>query len=350
MTISVILEILVLWFTGSYVMYVFIGIIANISTNLIVSNKVNKYYPYLKTLEGSNITKEKKKEIFKNLYAVSMYKINSTIVRSTDSIVIAAFVSVSATGLYSNYHMIVAAIITMVKLFFTSITASIGNLFVLETKEKSMFIFRCLSYFSFWLYGFCSICLWNLFNPFIVLWLGEDYLLNNIVVFLIVIDFLMDGFMQVPIAYKDACGLFWKGKYRPVFTAILNIIISFTLAPVIGISGVLLGTIISRLLTTWWFEPWLVHKHAFSASSKLYYVRSTIAFLVVFSSAILVQFLSSPFNENNLVNFCVKIIICIIVPNFIFFVIFRKTEEFKYVSSLFKKTFASLKKRKTISS
>ncbi|NMB19083.1 MAG: sugar translocase [Erysipelothrix sp.] len=342
---SVGLQIIILIVLKSFILYTIIGIAANIVSNLIVSHKVDKSYPYLKKYKNALLPKDEKKIVYKNLYGVSMYKINSTIVRSTDSIVISSFISTIAVGLYSNYHLIVSTLITMSKLFFSSFTASVGNLFVSEDKEKSEFIFRCLSFLSFWLYGFAAITLWILFNPFITLWVGEEYLFNNYIVLVIVIDFLLDGYQQVSISYKDACGLFWKGRYRPLATGVLNVVISVILAPRIGIAGVLLGTIISRLLTTWWFEPWMVHKYAFGIKVNNYFIRYFKFIGLVLIMGYFCNLIISPFSEVSWVNLFIKLAVCIIIPNSFFYVVFKNTEEFQYIKEALAKLFSKIKRR-----
>lgn len=346
-TVTVIAQIVILLIFKSFILYLILGIVSNIIVNLLVSKKVDKLYPFLRENKGIVLDSVQKKEIYKNIFGISMYKINSTIVRSTDSIVISSFISTIAVGMYSNYYLIVSSLITLTKLVFSSFTASIGNLFVTEDNERNNFIFRCISFFSFWLYGFFAISLWILINHFIVVWIGPDFLFPEYIVAIIVLDFLMDGYQQVVISYKDACGLFWHGRYRPVATAILNIIISVSLAPKIGIPGVLLGTIISRLLTTWWFEPYMVHKYAFRKSSLDYFVRYFKFFLLVVVTGIITHIIVSPFSMKSLSGLFIKALIVTMVPNSIFYVLFRNTPEIKYIINTIKKI---IKRKKHVKS
>jgi O-antigen/teichoic acid export membrane protein len=342
---SVCLQIIILIVLRSFILYTIVGITSNIALNLIISYRVDKLYPYLKKYKDARLLEDEKRSVYKNLFGVSMYKINSTIVRSTDSIIISSFIGTIAVGLYSNYHLIVNTLVTMSKLFFSSFTASVGNLFVSEDKEKSEFIFRCLSFLSFWLYGFAAITLWILFNPFIRLWVGEEYLFDSYIVLVIVLDFLLDGYQQVSIAYKDACGLFWKGRYRPLATGVINIVASVILAPRIGIAGVLLGTIISRMLTTWWFEPWMVYKFAFGMEVKNYFFRYFKFFGLVLLIGYFCNIFTIPFNEVSWVNLFFKLTICIIVTNSFFYFIFKNTEEFQYIKGTLLKLYSKVKRR-----
>lgn len=336
MTISTITQIALLLLFKSFMLYTVIGILSNIILNIFIAKKVDKLYPYIKNKTDDRLPKESTKEIFKNVFGMSMYKINSVIVRSTDNIVISAFISVTAVGLYANYLMITTSLIAIIKLVFSAVTASVGNLYASDTKERNEFIFRCLNMLSFWIYSVCGICLWVLFNPFITLWIGKEFLLNLEVVFLIALNFVMDGFQNVSIIYKDACGLFWKGRYRPVATAIINVVLSVLLAPKLGISGVLLGTIISRLFTTWWYEPWMIYKFAFNMSSKRYFTRYIFLFSLVVVNGILLQFLILKLPNVTWIDLIIKLIICIIMPNTVFYLVFRQKEEFNYLIDIIK--------------
>lgn len=334
--LTTVVQIVLLVLFKSFLVYTIIGITSNLTINVLVARKVDKLYPYVKGKNDQILSKEERKSVFKNIFGMSMYKINSVIVSSTDNIVISTFISVVAVGFYSNYILIASSITTIAKLCFSGITASVGNLFASESKKKNEFIFRCLCFASFWIYGFCAICLWILFNPFITLWVGKDFLLGDSIVLLIVLNFIMEGYQNISITFKDACGLFWQGKYRPVATAILNIVISLILAPRLGIAGVLLGTIISRLVTTWWFEPWMVYKYAFNMSSKKYFIRYLFAITAVILIAGLIQIMSIPMSESTWLNLLIKAVFCISIPNGVFFLIFRTSDEFKYVLGIVK--------------
>ena len=131
---------------------------------------------------------------------------------STDNIIISTFINLTTTGIYSNYLLIVSNLKNAISTLFSSLTSSVGNLCAEGDKNKSEFIFRCINFLNFWIYGFAAICLWELIDPFIGLWIGEEYTFKKIIVFFIVLNFITDGLQQAVILYKDACGLFWKGK------------------------------------------------------------------------------------------------------------------------------------------
>lgn len=121
------------------------------------------------------------------------HKVGAVVVNGTDNILISSFVGVYWVGLYSNYVMIITMLTKIIGQIFTAITASIGNLNAQENKEKSYDIYKKVFFVNFWIFGFCSICLIVLFNPFIELWVGSNYIMSTNIVLVIVINFYMGG-------------------------------------------------------------------------------------------------------------------------------------------------------------
>lgn len=326
-------QIVVLFTLKSYVLYAIIRILINILGNFMIAHRVDVCYPFLKE-KAEPLPRAEKKEIYKNVIGTAAYKVNTMLINSTDNIVISAFISIAAAGVYDNYYMISNSVFTFIRSLFTSATAGIGNFVAKEEKKQSEFLFRVMMFAMFWMFGFATICLWVLLDPFITLVWGDDFLLEKVVVVAIILEFLIKSFQVVTIVYKDACGLFWKGKYRPVATMIINLAVSLLLVQKLGVLGVVLGTIASRLLTTWWFEPQLIYRNVFGMSCKMYFVRyfCAVAFVAVYIG--ILEIISLPFTEATFINLGIKSILCLLIPNFFTWIFFRKTEEFTYLKNM----------------
>ena len=205
--------------------------------------------------------------MFSRVYAMSLYRICNIVGTSTDNLIISANISVIAVGLYDNYYMIIQVIQKLLTGVFQAFTSSLGNFYVLESKGRNEFLFRALNLANSWLIAFCSVCFAVLLQPFIQLCFGSEYLLDDTVVIIIVINFATNFMQNVVRIYRDASGLFVRGKYRAVLAAVMNLIISIILVKKIGLAGVFLGSIISRMVTTWWFDAWILYKYGFHTSS-----------------------------------------------------------------------------------
>lgn len=238
--------------------------------------------------------------------------------------------------MYSNYLLILNTLNTLLGYFFYSITASVGNLNVKEDAEKKYFIFRVINFANFWIYGFCTVCLWNLMDPFITLWLGENYVFDKYIVFAIILNFFTAGMQNAATTFRETTGLFKKGKYRPIIAAVINIIFSIILAKHIGIAGVFFGTIISRLCTYFWYDPYIIYNLVFKKSVKLYFARYGLFILLVLVAVIITDILGNIFNNSMVINMVIRSVLCLVIPNVIFLLAFRKTREFEYLIDIFK--------------
>ena len=212
-----------------------------------ISNKANKMYPFLKEPNKVKLAKENLNEIVKNVKAMMCHRIGGVVVNGTDNILISSFVGVIGVGLYSNYYLIINALNIVIGQVFNAVTASVGNLNALESRAKSYHIYKRILFINFWIAGFCSIALYILFNPFISLWIGKEYLFEIKLVLIIVINFYITIVRKTTLVYRDSLGLFWNDRYKPIFEAVINIIVSVLLAPRLGIAGVFIGTFISTI-------------------------------------------------------------------------------------------------------
>ena len=161
----------------------------------------------------------------------------------------------------------------MIDMVFSAITPSMGNLNVSESLEHKRRAFDRVHFFSAWLFGWMSICLFCLYNPFITLWLGADYLFPMNIVALIVANFYVYC-MRTPVCTtKNAMGLFWNDRYKPIAEVVINLVASILLAQQIGIAGVLIGTLISTVAMPLWVEPLVLSRHGLERPVRIYFGR-----------------------------------------------------------------------------
>jgi O-antigen/teichoic acid export membrane protein len=332
--ISNILQMILLVIFSNYMLVLVAQITFRIIENVYLANKANQLYPYLKTKNNATLSKEDRKLFFGNLYALMLYKISGVVINGTDNIIISKFIGIIWVGVYSNYLLIISTLNTFLSYLFYSITASVGNLNVNENAEKKYFVFRVLNFSNFWIYGFCVVSLWNLINPFITIWLGDKYVFDKYILFSILLNFFTAGMQNASTTFRDTTGLFKKGKYRPIIAAVINVVASIIFAQKMGIAGVLLGTVISRFCTYFWYDPYIIFKFVFHKSVLNYFVRYSWFVLLVMVSAIITDVLGSLVNPSPILNIGIRGGLCLIIPNLIFFIIFRKSEEFNYLRNV----------------
>lgn len=336
-TLLSIIQIILLITTKNYILFLLSSIILVIIQNIYISSKANKLYPFIKNKTDEKLEKEDMEGIKKNVSSLFIYKVGTVIMNGTDNIIISKFIGLIIVGFYSNYVLIINSITTVLNQIFNAITSSIGNLVVTTNKKRSKEVYDNLNFANFWLYALFGVCIIVLINPFINIWIGKKYVMGFSIVFLLVLNFYVLGMQSVTNSFRNAYGLFWIAKYRPIIMVIINIVISVVLVQFIGIEGVLIGTLISRLVTTAWLDPYIVHKYGFEISPKSYYI-DYLKYLVIFIaiSTILNYFVSMVAINNIFILILIAILVVISV-NVILVLLFFKTSEFNYFYDKIKK-------------
>ncbi|HDR6269334.1 sugar translocase [Bacillus cereus] len=331
-----VVQIIILLITKNYLYYLILQLCFTFMENIAISRKANTLYPYLREKDILPLDKETKGTISRNIKAMMGHNVGGIVVNGTDSLLISKFVGVVAVGLYSNYLLITSALNTVFGIMFQAVTASVGNLGVTESGERSHFIFRCLNLIGFWIHGFAAIALINLLNPFLKLWLGEEYLFSLGIVLVIVVNFYFTGMRKSVLTFRDALGLYWYDRYKPFFEAGINLLASIILGKYFGIIGIFIGTIISTLSTCFWVEPYMLFKYGFRKSVKPYFLKYITYTITVIVTGAVTWSACNLVDGDSISSFLLKLIICSVLTNLIFLCVFWRSDEFKYLLKVLK--------------
>lgn len=329
-------QIIALYLTHSYILYVSLMIVCTICENMVISHIANRLYPYLKekTVEGLNC--EVSNSIRKNVFALFFHKIGTVIVFATDNIIISKFIGLTVVGFYSNYTMIVSPLNTLIGKIFNSLIASIGNIATSNDKEHLEIILNRIIFANVWIYGFSAICLVSLLQDFIILWLGENFLLSSNLVIIISVNFYISGVRKSVLIYRNAIGLFWYDRYKPIIESALNIVLSIPFAIYFGIEGVLLGTIGSSLLIPFWMEAYVLYKYYFEKGVLRYLFRQILYAIQVVFVALATYVVVSFLPHGGIFWFVMKLFTCVSTCLIMIVFISCKREEYCYFYNLFK--------------
>lgn len=339
-----IIKVFILYLTENYILFLSIDIGSTLIKNIIFSRIMDKRYPYLKEKSNDKLDDKTRESLYINIKSLFWGKIGYILSVSSDNLVISSMISVKTVGLYSNYTTLTSSVSGFVGVFMSSISASIGNLMAKESKDKVYEIYKISSFINFWLYGFSSICLFCLAEPFIAIWLGEEYIMGKGVLILIVLNFLIGGFMAPIDSIKSAAGLYNPDSYIPIVAAIVNLILSVILVKYLGLSGVFIGTIVSTLLFSFWIKPMLVYKYIFKKNLLEYFIDVILKLFAVTICGLLCWVIGEvAFKSYTVLNLIGRLIVCIIIPNMVMILTTFKTDEFKYIYNIILPIIARIK-------
>lgn len=155
--------------------------------------------------------------------------------------------------------------------------------------------------------------------------------MNGNILIVLVICFYISGFRQASTTYRETLGLFRRGKFCPVIAAVLNIILSIIGALTLGVLGVFIATILSQLVTTLWFEPYIICKYGLYISPWNYYRK----FMFYLAVSIIVSFLTCGATANILYHgvsgFILKVVTAFMISNGLIVILTCWTKEFRII-------------------
>ncbi len=329
-------QIIVLIITKNYILFLIVQIVITLAENIMLNMKANKMYPYLKEKNVKKLSKKDYHQIIVNVKSMFYHKFGGVVLNSTDNIVISRILGLISVGIYSNYMLIISALKTIIMQIFSSVIASIGNLHVVADREKMTEIFRKTFFADFFIHIISTTCIICLANPFIKIWLGEKFLLDTFTVYCIAINYYLFGMRRTCMSFREATGNYSKDRFSPIIEAIINVATSIILAKYIGLAGVVLGTIVSCLLTNFWWEPLVISKKSLTIDLKGYFAMYFKYSIVGVIIAIITIFINGLVPFGNFFGFLVKTIVTLITSVSLFIVIYRKNENYIFYKYLVK--------------
>ena len=334
--IKSILQIILLVIYKNYYFYLVVTPIFTIVNNLIIGVVTARRFPQFKA-EG-RLPKATLYTIKKNIGGLMIQKLCRTTRNSLDSIIISAFIGLTATALYNNYFLIITAIHGLLSIFTSSMQGSVGNSVATESVEKNHEDMQKFTFMFAWISGVCTVCLVCVFQPFMTLWLGEEMLLPNhiMLAFCFYLYLLTAG--DVSSIYTSAAGLFWEQRWRAVIESIANLVLNLILGKYLGLFGIVTATIISILSINFIYGTSIDYKFYFK-NGKLYqyYLNSFLYMGVTTSVCGYMIFITNKIHINGWTGLIVKAVLAFFCANMIYFIVYCKNKYFKASFSMIRR-------------
>lgn len=326
-------QLVILLFTGNYILYLAVQLICTVASNLEISHAAAKMFPFLGRVKGLPDRKTTS-EIRSNVASMFMSRFGSVAVTGTDNLLIST-VSVALTGLYSNYLLLLQTIQMILNQVMTAVTASVGNLIATDGSEKRLDIYRDVIFATAWLYGFSAIALDSLMTRFIAVFFGAGLEIPEAAVHLMCLNFYLSGIRQPNLMYINAAGLFKPVRFRGFVEAVVNLGVSAIFLKLgMGLFGVLLGTTVSHFATSLWWEPWCVYRFCLGKKSAVSFVLMNSAAGIVLALAWTVNRFAVGKMPEGLAGFAASTLLTAIIPNLVFLIAYFRTPQFGFFKEI----------------
>jgi O-antigen/teichoic acid export membrane protein len=221
---------------------------------------VRKFYSFLQ-IRIKYFEKNELIQLFNFGFFLFLNAIAIQVVFFTDRFFIGSLVSLSAATMYA----LNAKVPELTReLIFRITDNAYPGMVEISTKEsenklkiihqKLLLITVCLATITFWMIMTFS-------QSFIQLWVGADFFVGKSILFLASLIMIIHCVLHVSAICLMGVGLVKGFTMMSIFEAIINIGLTFWLGKKMGISGILIATIIALFLTNGWFTPYLAMKN-----------------------------------------------------------------------------------------
>ena len=280
-TIATIIQIALAYHTHNPYLWVIIQFTLSIFTCWMLNWVISREYPWLKTdkSRGREILK-KYPDILVKAKQIVIHRLKNFFLSKSDEILIFAFESLQMVAYYGNYVMIVGKLTALFNQVLVGMNASIGNLVAEGNKWNIRKVFWEYLTFRYWTTGIFIIALTFLINPIIDWWVGSQYILQDHIVFLILLNMYImltrpsvDLFINAYGLYDDVWAAYAEG--------IINVTITITVGIFYGLVGILLGKIISMLFLVVIWKPYYLYTKGFKESLFVYWKNISIHLLLL---------------------------------------------------------------------
>lgn len=324
---------LVLLFTlKNYYVYIFFVPLTTLVSGTITTIVSYRMYPQYRCI--GTVDKSVKHEIVKRVSALAIQKFGNTISTSLDSIVVSSFLGLSLLAIYSNYFYIVSSLMAFIWVCISATTAGLGNSIVVDSIEKNYQNFKKLNMLNQWTICWCVPCLVCLYQHFMLMWVGENLTAGMDLAIYMTIYFLVGESRKVVMVFKDAAGMWWADKWKPIVGCSVNLFLNITSVQIIGINGVIISTIVSYLFVELPWETHVLFKNYFKISEKDYYIEMLKYWCLTFACTGISWCVCSFLPSTGFVSFCVKGCICVVVSNIMFYILYHNNIQFQQLKSL----------------
>lgn len=300
-----------------YYLYSIVLPLTTMAKNMVSYFLSQKRYPQFQC-EGK-VPKEEIENIKKRVAGMFLYKVSFVFRNSLDSIVLSAFLGLVMLGKYNTYYYVINAISGIMILVSNSVTASVGNSIVVESREKNFADFNKLQLLYMWLSSWLSVGMVGCLQPFIKLWVGEKMMFSDSIMFIFCVYFFTMHFSRICYMYRQAAGLWWQDRFRPIAETVVNLTLNILLVKYLGVVGVMLSTIVCIVFIDCTWGARTLFRHYFTEEKQSKYMLKLLwSWCLTVSAAALTYLLCRKIGLAGIPALIVNGVIASVIANVIF--------------------------------
>lgn len=318
----------VVFFTRDYYLYALMMPVSSLVYSVLCGRKAKKQYPMY--TGGGRLDAEQYRKIKKQVAGLTIRKVAMLSRNAFDSIFVSAFLGLTATAVYANYYYIMDSVVMILAVVKTSMAGGVGNSIALDSLDKNLHDMHRINFWFMWIGGWCSICLLCLYQPFMRLWVGEEMTLSMEIAVMFAIYFYVLKMSDIRTLYSESAGIWWQARYISVGEAAANLILNWLLVRMLGLLGIILATLISYFVFNVVGGAVILFRYYFVEGGFADYMLSHLKYGAATMVAAWATYgATARILADGVLGLILKAMVCVILPNLIYYLIYFKTKDFK---------------------
>lgn len=322
-------RILVIVFTGNYILYLVSGLCGNIIGNVVINIKSKEDFKEVIITDGIKLSDIKEAGFWVDIKNNISQKFGMTVYGATDNIIITYLLGITIAGLYSNYILIQSYITTFLTRILKPLSMGIGDYIYSEEYEKGEALFKMFDLLSFFLASIVCAAYICLFNPAIEVLFGAKFIMTQAFVVAFSVNQYIAWNHLFLGYYRMAFGNYEKDKIFILVGAFLNIFVSLLAGKYWGITGIMIGTVIGHM-GFWIGRCRIVYTEYIKEEVVRYIFRQSIRAIICVIECTVLYYVNVGFPKT-FVYLILRVIIVSLFTMIVNVILFHNTSEFKLI-------------------
>jgi O-antigen/teichoic acid export membrane protein len=247
-------------------LWLFWEVVFALINSWLLRRRVKRDYGWLDIdISEGKALKKKFPEVMKRAKQVFAHNISSFVASQTDNILIYFFASLQWITIFGNYVLITSKLAQFVYMLLNNSNATVGNLIAEGDSQKTYRVFWQFMALRYLMGVTFIFGLARLTEPFITIWVGKEYLLDNATFAMMLIYTFITLTRATVDTYLSGFGLY-QDVWASLTEAGLNLVISLIAGFAWGLKGVVFGTMVSMILMVFLWKPYFLFKAGFKRS------------------------------------------------------------------------------------
>ena len=297
--IKIMLQMGLAYYTRNYYLWIVIEFLFGILYSLILNWKIRQVYPWMSSEVkiGKTLYKEYP-EVMRYTKQLFIHNIGSVVYTQATPFIVYAFTSLQTVAYYGNYTLITSKLSSLLNNFLGGTSASVGNLIADGDKKRILKVYWELMSIRFLFVGVTVYAMFHLLPAFIALWVGDEYIMSELLLVLVLISFALSILRGVTDEFLYGYGLF-SDTWSPFVEALILIVVAVIGGSLWGLEGTLIGSILSTIIIIYIWKPYFLFNEGLKLSVWKYWREFSkylfSLFLSFFFSELLLKPISGKF-------------------------------------------------------